>query len=350
MHRTVTTQGAPLQTFEALLAQVSAQPYSDLHLVCGQAPLLRMHGGLHAVAAGEKITPQALSDFRSQVLEAPQLARYEIQGDADAGLSFNGQRFRLNFFKASSGDGCAFRRLSDRIPSMDALRLPQALRASLHLDKGLVLVTGPTGSGKSTTLASLIDEINRTRAVHILTLEDPIEYLHPSQRCLVTQRQIGRDAVSFAEGLRAALREDPDIILVGEMRDPETISLALTAAETGHLVFASLHTRDTSSAISRILDSMPVDQQRQARNQLSESLEMVVTQELHPCLDGVQRVASFEVLVATVAVRNLIREDKLFEIASVLQTGKRAGMQTMQASRQELEHEGLLAPSAVEHK
>ncbi len=183
--------------------------------------------------------------------------------------------------------------------------------------------------------------------MHILTLEDPIEYLHPSQRALVSQRQVGIDTSSFAEGLRAALREDPNIILVGEMRDPETISLALTAAETGHLVFATLHTRDTSSAISRILDSLPVNQQHQARNQLSEALEVVVTQHLHKRVDQPGRVASFEVLVCSDAVRNLIRQDKLHEIANVLQTNKKSGMQTMQTALHALELEGLIAPSEV---
>lgn len=336
-----------MQSVEDLLGKLAPRPYSDVHLVCGQVPVLRVHGDLQSLADCEVVTAQTLGAFRTGVLSSNQLARYASDGDADAGLTLGAQRFRLNFFKASSGDGCALRRLSEGIPSMEALRLPQALRASLDLDKGLVLVTGPTGSGKSTTLASLLDHVNRTRPLHILTLEDPIEYLHPSQRALVSQRQVGTDTPSFAEGLRAALREDPDIILLGEMRDPETIALALTAAETGHLVFATLHTRDTSSAISRILDSLPVTQQHQARNQLSEALEVVVTQQLHKRIDQPGRVASFEVLVCSDAVRNLIRQDKLHEISNVLQTNKKSGMQTMQTALDALEREGLIAPSGL---
>jgi twitching motility protein PilT len=338
--------GKHMPTVEDLLAQIATQPYSDVHLVCGQVPLLRVHGDLQAVSPCEPLSAQSLADFRARALQPSRLSSYELQGDADASLSLGAQRFRLNFFKASSGDGCALRRLSDSIPSMDALQLPPALRACLDLDKGLVLVTGSTGSGKSTTLASLLDEVNRTRPLHVLTLEDPIEYLHPSGRALVSQREVGTDMASFAEGLRAALREDPDIILVGEMRDPETITLALTAAETGHLVFATLHTRDTSSAISRILDSLPVSQQNQARNQLSQALEVVVTQHLHKRIDQPGRVASFEVLVCNDAVRNLIRQDKLHEIANVLQTNKKSGMQTMQTAIHELALAGLIAPGS----
>jgi len=335
-----------MRSVEELLAQISAQPYSDVHLVSGQLPVLRVHGDLQTVASAERVSALGLADFRNRVLQPSQLSHYEAVGDADAGMTLGAQRFRLNFFKASSGDGCALRRLSDDIPSMEALRLPQVLRASLDLGMGLVLVTGPTGSGKTTTLASLLDQVNRTRPLHILTLEDPIEYLHPSQRALVLQRQVGIDTISFAEGLRAALREDPDIILVGEMRDPETITLALTAAETGHLVFASLHTRDASSAVSRILDSLPVNQQSQARNQLAQALMVVVTQQLHKRVDQTGRVASFEVLVCNDAVRNLIRQDKLYEIANVLQTHKNSGMQTMQSAMHGLALEGLIAPGA----
>jgi twitching motility protein PilT len=257
-------------------------------------------------------------------------------------------RFRVNAYYQRAAIGAAFRLIPFSIKSLDELGMPSALHEMAKKPRGFVLVTGPTGSGKSTTLAAVVDEINRSREEHIMTIEDPIEFLHGHKKCIVNQREIGSDAISFAHGLKAALRQDPDVILVGEMRDLETIHTALTAAETGHLVFATLHTQDTPQTIDRIIDVFPASQQQQVRVQLSVALQGIVTQQLLPTADGAGRVAACEVLLATPAIRNLIREGKTHQIYSSLQTGGNLGMQTMDAALATLVRSGKITQQLAE--
>jgi twitching motility protein PilT len=260
----------------------------------------------------------------------------------------DGVRFRVNGYLASHGPSMVMRKIETVIPEIQKLNLPKAMIDVVNAENGLVLVTGPTGSGKSTSLAALINEINHQRQGNIITVEDPIEYMHPSKKCIVSQREIGKDAVSFAHALKAMLREDPDIILVGEMRDMETISLALTAAETGHLVFGTLHTNGAANSINRIIDVFPSAQQSQIRSQLSQSLRLVVTQTLLRKADGHGRVAAFEVMVNTPAISNLIRENKIFMIDQALQTGRSFGMITMEDSLKNLVEQGIIHAESVE--
>ena len=253
-------------------------------------------------------------------------------------------RFRVNVFQQRESVAAVFRVIPDQLKTLEELGLPEGLRSLTELPRGLVLVTGPTGSGKSTTLAAMIDEINRNRTDHIITIEDPIEFVHRHKRCIVNQREIGTDATSFGAALRAALRQDPDVILLGEMRDLETISTALTAAETGHLVFGTLHTQSAPSTIDRIIDVFPAEQQEQVRTQIAGSLQGVVTQTLLPTLDGHGRVAALEILLPDDAIRNLIRQGKVEQIYSYMQTGSRAGMQTMEQSLADLVMRRVVAP------
>jgi len=317
---------------------------SDLHLHSGHAVVVRDQGAIRHLA--ESVSPEDLAELGQRYLDARQQARLATQGDADTAFSLDGIRLRANFYRSDTGSGCALRRLAEQIPDPQDLHLPAAALGVINETQGLVLVTGPTGSGKTTTLAALLGAINRQRACHILTLEDPIEYLHTSARSLVTQRQIGRDAATFAEGLRAALREDPDVILVGEMRDPETMQLALTAAETGHLVLTTLHTSGAANSVNRIIDGFPAGQQNQVRAQLAQSLRIVLTQRLFPRADGNGRVAAFEVMTCNNAIRNLIREGKTHQIESVLQTGREAGMQTLEVGISERMTAGLISRPA----
>jgi twitching motility protein PilT len=259
-------------------------------------------------------------------------------------------RFRVNAYYQRAAIGAAFRLIPFSIKSLDELGMPSALHEMAKKPRGFVLVTGPTGSGKSTTLAAVVDQINATREEHIMTIEDPIEFLHGHKKCIVNQREIGSDAISFAHGLKAALRQDPDVILVGEMRDLETIHTALTAAETGHLVFATLHTQDTPQTIDRIIDVFPASQQQQVRVQLSVALQGIVTQQLLPTADGAGRVAACEVLLATPAIRNLIREGKTHQIYSSLQTGGNLGMQTMDAALATLVRSGKITQQLAESR
>jgi twitching motility protein PilT len=283
------------------------------------------------------------------ILSNDQRQRLETDWQLDFAYTIPGQaRFRVNAYFQRAALGAAFRLIPFEITGIDGLGLPPIVGELTKKPRGFVLVTGPTGSGKSTTLAAMIDAINETRDEHILTIEDPIEFLHGHKRCIVNQRELGSDAQSFAAALKAALRQDPDVILVGEMRDLETIHTALTAAETGHLVFATLHTQDAPQTIDRIIDVFPAEQQGQVRTQLAVALQGVVTQQLLPTADGAGRVAACEVLVPTPAVRNLIREGKTHQIYSTMQTGAQSGMQTMDAALAQLVREGKISRQLAE--
>ena len=302
---------------------------SDIHLSVGRAPNNRIDGVLHTEGE-EKLKPDDVKNLIMPLLDERHKRELEESGQTDFAHAIPGVgRFRVNVFKQRGTLASVMRALPFEIPEPDMLGIPPEVVAVTEKKRGLVLVTGPTGSGKSTTLASLIQVINRTRADHIITLEDPIEYLHKHDKSIVNQREIGSDTENYAKALRAALREDPDVILVGEMRDLETISTAITAAETGHLVLSTLHTIGADKTIDRIIDVFPPDQQQQVRIQLAAVLECVVSQQLLKRSDGQGRVAALEVLFANNAVRNLIREGKTFQIASIIQTSKRLGMQMM---------------------
>jgi twitching motility protein PilT len=320
-----------------LLAITAERGASDLHLTAGSPPVIRVHGTLVRLSDFDKLTPEDTRTAIYRIISTEQQKILETRRQLDFAYSVPGlARFRVNTYFQREAIGAAFRTIPAEIKSLDQLGIPESLYALADLPRGLVLVTGPTGSGKSTTLASLIDHVNHTRHEHILTIEDPIEFLHWHGTCIVNQREIGPDATSFAEGLRAALRQDPDVILVGEMRDLETISTALTAAETGHLVFATLHTQSAPQTIDRVIDVFPAEQQGQVRVQLSTTLQGVVTQNLVPTADGQGRTAALEVLVPDDAVRNLIRQAKVEQLYSVMQTSTSRGMQTMEQSLADL--------------
>ncbi|HKN94395.1 MAG TPA: type IV pilus twitching motility protein PilT [Thermoleophilaceae bacterium] len=322
--------------FADVLLDVLRLKASDLHLTAGSPPMVREKGRLRPLDY-PVLTPQQTREIIYSILTNDQRKRLENDWQIDFAYSIPGQgRFRVNAYFQRASLGAAFRLIPNEMPALDDLGLPPTLREFVKKPRGFVLVTGPTGSGKSTTLAAMLDLINKERHEHIMTIEDPIEFLHRHQNCIVNQRELGSDAQSFALGLKAALRQDPDVILVGEMRDLETIATALTAAETGHLVFATLHTQDTAQTVDRIVDVFPPAQQHQVRVQLSVSLQGIVTQQLLPTADGQGRVCATEILVPTPAVRNLIREGKTHQIYSALQTGGAHGMQTMDASLADL--------------
>lgn len=317
---------AQIDQFLRVLVQQSG---SDLHLSCGSAPIMRVHGSLQPFKFRE-LTPADMRALLFEILREEQQERFEASHDLDFAYDVPGvARFRGNAFQQHRGPGAVFRVIPSEIPSADDINLSEAVRGFTHLNKGLVLVTGPTGSGKSTTLAAMIDLINATRSEHVITIEDPIEFVHPNKKSLLNQREVGSHTESFSAALRAALREDPDVILIGEMRDRETISLALTAAETGHLVFGTLHTNSAHKTVDRIIDTFPGDLQTQVRSMLSESLRGVIAQQLLRKKGGRGRVAAQEILVGTAAVGNLIREGKTYQIPSVIQTGKKDGMVQM---------------------
>jgi twitching motility protein PilT len=322
--------------FAEVLLQVMERNASDLHLTAGSPPMIRHHGRLHALDY-PRLTPQTTREVVYSILTNDQRQKLETDWQIDLAYSIPGKaRFRVNAFFQRAAISAALRLIPSEMPKLDTLGLPPVLEEFTKKPRGFVLVTGPTGSGKSTSLAAMLDLINETRHEHILSIEDPIEFLHRHKKCIVNQRELGADAQSFALGLKAALRQDPDVILVGEMRDLETISTALTAAETGHLVFATLHTQDTAQTVDRIVDVFPPEQQQQVRVQLSVALQGIVTQQLLPTADGKGRCCATEVLVPTPAVRNLIREGKTHQIYSALQTGGQFGMQTMDASLAQL--------------
>ncbi len=302
---------------------------SDIHFTVGKPPCFRKDGVLTQIE-GERLTPKMLEELLMPLMDPRHRAELQENGQTDFAYAISGiGRFRVNVFRQRGTVAATMRILPFVIPDPETLGIPQEVVEMTHRKRGLVLVTGPTGSGKSTTLASLVNVINRTYPYHIITLEDPIEYLHRHDRSIVNQREIGSDSGDYSKALRAALRQDPDVILVGEMRDLETISIAITAAETGHLVFSTLHTIGADKTIDRIIDVFPPNQQQQIRVQLAAVLECVVSQQLLKRADGKGRVAALEVLFANNAVRNLIREGKTFQLPSVMQTGKRMGMQTM---------------------
>lgn len=312
---------------------------SDLHMTVGGAPMVRLDGYLQQLVP-KPVTAAQLAEF---VALLPDYTRQllERRGEVDCAWRWGNERYRLNIYRQRDQYAMAVRLLNNVVPECEALGMPPALQAVTELSEGLVLIVGPTGSGKTTTLAALVQRINATRAVHIVTLEDPIEYEYPAGQSLIHQREIGRDTTSFARGLRAALREDPDVILVGELRDSETMAIALTAAETGHLVLATLHTQDVTSSVNRIVDGLQQNQQL-VRSQLAESLAVVASQRLLARTDGQGRVAAYEVLVATDAVRHLIREGQTHQLQSYLQTGARNGMVTMSDSIKNLRKEGII--------
>ncbi len=322
--------------FADVLLEVLALNASDLHITAGSPPMVREKGRLRSLDY-PALTSQMTREIIYSILTNDQRKKLENEWQIDFAYSIPSKaRFRVNAYFQRASLGAAFRLIPNEMPHFDSLGLPPTIRDLTKKPRGFVLVTGPTGSGKSTTLAAMLDLINKERHEHIMTIEDPIEFLHHHQNCIVNQRELGSDAQSFALGLKAALRQDPDVILVGEMRDLDTIATALTAAETGHLVFATLHTQDTAQTVDRIVDVFPPAQQHQVRVQLSVALQGIVTQQLLPTADGQGRCVATEVLVPTPAVRNLIREGKTHQIYSVLQTGGSHGMQTMDAALADL--------------
>jgi twitching motility protein PilT len=334
---------ATYPAIDDLLAETVAHNASDLHLTVGSHPCVRVRGKLVRLEDYPEITPQAARTIFYSIMSTEQQKELEIKRQIDLSHSVPGvARFRVNVYFQRRSLGAAFRLIPERLKTLEELNLPSALHDLSRKPRGLVVVTGPTGSGKSTTLAAMIDEINRSRADHIITIEDPIEFVHWHKGCVVNQREIGQDAISFAEALRAALRQDPDVILLGEMRDLETISTALTAAETGHLVFATLHTQSAPGTIDRIIDVFPGHQQEQVRTQIAASLQGVVTQALLPTADGRGRVAACEILLPDDAVRNLIRQGKIEQVYSIMQTNTKRGMQTLEQSLADLVISGVV--------
>ena len=326
-----------------LLIEAKEKGASDLHLNVGIPPVLRINGKLIRMNLPE-LTPEITHEMMYSILSEKQKSGFEKFGEYDLSYELiNISRFRVNVFKHRRGEGAAFRLIPEKIKTLSELGLPSILSDFTEKDRGLVLVTGPTGSGKSTTLAALIDIINKKRYDNIITIEDPIEFIHSHKNCLVSQREIGSHTPSFSSALRNALREDPDVILVGEMRDLETISMALTAAETGHLVFSTLHTISASETIERIIDVFPPHQQNQVRMQLAGSLLGVVAQTLLPDLDEKGRVPALEIMVANPAIRNLIREGKAYQISSTIQISKKDGMQSLDQSLKDLLMEGKIS-------
>jgi len=332
-----------MQTLEELLQYLVEQKGSDLHVTAGSPPRLRVDGELKPIE-GERLTPEQSKESVYSVLKADQIARFEKDLELDFSFGISGLgRFRTNVFQQRGAVGAVFRIIPWDVMAMDKLGLPRALLEKLCLmPKGLILVTGATGSGKSTTLAAMIDYINNTRNDHVVTVEDPIEFVHRNKKCLFNQREVGTDTHGFAEALRSVLRQDPDVVLIGEMRDQETVDAALRISETGHLTFGTLHTSDCVQTINRIIDIFPSYQQAQIRTQLSFVLEAVFCQQLLARADGRGRVLAAEIMVCNSAVRSLIRDDKAHQIYSIIQTSGKLGMRTMNQSLFELYRAGLI--------
>lgn len=315
---------------------------SDLHLSVGSIPMVRINGTMKPLNL-DVLLQDDIEKMLPEVMDEDQMAIFKEQKEIDFSAKLEGKgRFRVNFFNQINGLAAVFRTIPDSIKSCDELGIPPFMQDLAMIDRGLVLLTGPTGSGKSTTLAAMVDHINRNKACHIITIEDPVEYYHHTKESLINQRELGASTHSFSNALRAALREDPDVILVGEMRDLDTISLALTAAETGHLVLSTLHTSSAVKSIDRIIDIYPSGQKDQIRSMLSESLEAVISQKLLPTKDGKGRVPACEVMISSTAIRNLIREDRVFQITSVIQSGGVEGMQTLDQDLQRLVTQGKI--------
>ena len=315
---------------------------SDFHLRGGSDIAYRELGDI-VMIPDSKITEEDLEKLIKNNCTEDDFKHFQKHMEMDAGVMLGDLRFRANFYKTLNGTGAVLRRVETKAPTMDKLNLPPILYELIDAHKGLVLVTGPTGSGKSTTLAAIINQINENRPANIITIEDPVEFIHHDRKSIVSQREVGKQTSSFANALRAALREDPDVILVGELRDLETISLALTAAETGHLVFGTLHTSGAPNTINRIIDVFPPEQQSQIRAQISESLKMVVTQKLFKKKDGSGRVGAFEIMVCNSPIKNLIRESKIHQIHTVMQTATREGMILMEKSIEDLIASGQIS-------
>jgi twitching motility protein PilT len=331
-----------------LLSIVLDRGASDLHITAGSHPVVRVHGSLVRLDEYPKLMPDQIRRMVYGILAQKQRERLEADLELDISYSLPGKaRFRVNVYFQRDAIGAAFRMIPFEIKTIESLGLPLRITDLGRLPRGLVLVTGPTGSGKSTTLASLVDVVNTERPCHIMTVEDPIEFLHRHKLAVVNQRELGQDTHSFGSALKHVLRQDPDVILVGEMRDLETISTALTAAETGHLVFATLHTQDAPQSMDRIIDVFPPHQQQQVRVQLGATIQAVVTQQLVPTLDGLGRAVACEILIATPAVRNLVREAKIHQIYSAMQAGGRFGMQTMDQSLAALVRDGKVTMEAA---
>lgn len=324
---------------------------SDLHLVVGFPPLLRLHGELIPLEHHPVLTPESNKEIIYEILDPDQQKRVEKNRDFDMAYALDGVgRFRCNILFQHRGIGAVFRIIPTKILTLEQLNMPDVTRKIAGFSRGLVLVTGPTGSGKSTTLAAIIDYINDNWAKHIITIEDPLEFVHPNKKCIFTQREIGTHARSFADALLVASREDPDIILVGEMRDFETISLALTCAELGVLVFGTLHTNSAAKTIDRIIDAFPTEEQSQARSMLSESLKAVIAQQLLRTKDGKGRCAALEILIGSSALASTIREGKVSQINSLIQTSTKMGMQTMDQHLLQLYNDGKITAQAAYEK
>lgn len=326
-----------------LLKEAIGLGASDIHITTNSPPIVRIKGKLINLS-NDVVTKEIAQDLTKQIAKKERFEKIEVIGEVDFSVSLDdGTRFRVNAYKQKGNYALAIRVINIIIPSFEELNLPLSIATFTQKNKGLVLVTGPTGSGKSTTLASLIDVINKNRQTHIITLEDPIEYVHNHKKSIVNQREIGSDSKSFQSALRATLRQDPDVILIGEMRDTETISIALTAAETGHLVFSTLHTIGAAKTIDRIVDSFPSNQQQQIRTQLSTVCEGIISQQLLLTKDGNKRIAATEVMICTPAIRNLIRDNKSYQIQNAMQTGLNKGMHTMDQDLIKLYNEGKIS-------
>ncbi|MBM4330346.1 MAG: type IV pilus twitching motility protein PilT [Deltaproteobacteria bacterium] len=325
-----------------LLIFVQKENASDLHISAGEPPLVRIHGEMKRIEM-PPLSKEELHVMIYDILNDQQRKKFEENHELDFSIDLKGiARFRVNAFRQARGEGVVFRVIPSKILTLEQLGLPKSLREVTQNERGLVLVTGPTGSGKSTTLAAMIDVINNSLKGHIITIEDPIEFVHQSKKCLINQREVGAHTHSFSNALRSALREDPDIILVGEMRDLETISLALTAAETGHLVFSTVHTSGASKTVDRIIDVYPATQQDQVRAQFAESIQAIISQVLLKRRDGRGLVPALEIMIGTPAVRNLIREGKVAQLPSAIQTGQKFGMITLDQSLKDLVVRGIV--------
>ena len=337
--------GIPIMDITELLAFVVKNKASDLHLSAGLPPMIRVHGDVRRI----NLPPMEHRDVHAMVYDImndAQRKQYEEHLECDFSFAVpNLARFRVNAFVQIRGASAAFRTIPTKVLTLEQLAAPKIFKEIADQPRGLVLVTGPTGSGKSTTLAAMVDEVNENEYAHILTVEDPIEFVHESKKCLINQREIGPHTLSFANALRSALREDPDVILVGEMRDLETIRLAMTAAETGHLVFATLHTSSAAKTIDRIVDVFPAAEKEMVRSMLSESLRAVISQTLLKTKDGQGRVAAHEIMIGTPAIRNLIRENKVAQMYSAIQTGQALGMQTLDQNLMELVRRNIISSS-----
>ncbi|MEK4166908.1 type IV pilus twitching motility protein PilT [Anoxybacillus sp. FSL W8-0104] len=336
------------QKVDAMLRAAFELKASDIHLTVGIPPIFRINGDLKRYGQ-DVLSPTDTEQMAKAIVPEHMWTRFETDGELDLSYSLSGvSRFRVNVFKQRGCISLAIRIVPTKIPTLDELQLPDVLKKMVAKPQGLILVTGPTGSGKSTTLAAMIDYMNKTMRKHIITLEDPIEYVHKHDSCIIDQREVGTDTSSFANGLRAALRQDPDVILVGEMRDLETIQTAVTAAETGHLVFGTLHTSSAPATIDRIIDVFQPEQQAQIRIQLATVLVSIISQRLFPRAQNNGRIAATEILINNAAVANLIRNGKIHQIPSVMQTNRALGMHTLEANIKELVQQGLIARETVE--